>query len=92
MTVGWQCTLIMLMSSMTRSREWLLLNAVESWLYHYERAGNHETVQLYKQLRDEFHDAYMATLSKDAEEPTPPAPKSPRKRTRNASQSSAKTV
>ena len=74
---------------MTRSREWLLLNAVESWLYHYERAGNHETVQLYKQLQSEFHDAYMATITKDAEEP---APKQPRKRTRNASQSSAKTI
>ena len=76
---------------MTRSREWLLLNAVESWLHHYERAGNHETVQLYKQLRDEFHDAYMLTVSKDAGD-TPPPPKQPRKRTRNASQSSAKTV
>ena len=62
MTVGWQCTLIMLMSSMTRSREWLLLNAVESWLHHYEQAGNHETVQLYKQLRDEFHDSYLSLI------------------------------
>jgi hypothetical protein len=77
------------MSSMTRSREWLLLNAVESWLHHYEQAGNHETVQLYKQLRDEFHDAYMATISKDVATPTP---KPSRKRTRNASQSSAETV
>ena len=76
---------------MIRSREWLLLNAVESWLHHYERAANVDTVYLYKQLRDEFHDAYMATLNKDAED-TPPAPKSPRKRTRNASQSSAKTI
>jgi len=76
---------------MIRSREWLLLNAVESWLYHYEQAGNHESVQLYKQLRDEFHDAYMATLNKDAED-TPPPPKPSRKRTNNGSQSSAKTV
>ena len=76
---------------MTRSREWLLLNAVESWLYHYEQAGNADTVQLYKQLQSELHDAYMQTLNKDAE-PTSPTPKSPRKRTRNGSQSSAKTV
>jgi len=76
---------------MTRSREWLLLNAVESWLHHYS-SPNTPTVEQYKQLRDEFHDAYMATLHKDAEEPTPSAPKSPRKRTTNASQSSAKTV
>jgi len=78
-----------------RSREWLLLNAVEAWLHHYENAGT-PTVAQYKQLRDEFHDAYMLTLHsepasclKDApeetiEEPTP----SPRKRTKNASQSS----
>jgi len=83
---------------MTRSREWLLLNAVESWLHHYS-SPNTPTVEQYKQLRDEFHDAYMATLNKDAVErsetpvePIPPAPKSPRKRTTNASQSSAKTV
>jgi hypothetical protein len=73
---------------MTRSREWLLLNAVESWLHHYS-SPNTPTVEQYKQLRDEFHDAYMATISKDADKP---APKSPRKRTTNASQSSAKTV
>ena len=72
---------------MTRSREWLLLNAVESWLYHYQ--SDSPTSEQYKQLRDEFHDAYMATLNKDADKP---APKSPRKRTTNASQSSAKTV
>ena len=69
---------------MTRSREWLLYNAVEAWLYHYS-LSNTSTVEQYKQLRDEFHDAYIATLNKDAED-TPPAPKSPRKRTRNASQ------
>jgi hypothetical protein len=73
---------------MTRSREWLLLNAVESWLHHYS-SPNTPTVEQYKQLRDEFHDAYMATISKDADKP---APKSSRKRTTNASQSSAKTV
>jgi len=73
---------------MTRSREWLLLNAVESWLHHYS-SPNTSTVEQYKQLRDEFHDAYMATITNDADKP---APKSPRKRTTNASQSSAKTV
>ena len=72
---------------MTRSREWLLLNAVEAWLYHYQ--SDSPMSEQYKQLRDEFHDAYMATLNKDADKP---APKQPRKRTTNASQSSAKTV
>ena len=73
---------------MTRSREWLLYNAVEAWLVNYANTGA-PTVDQYKQLRDEFHDAYMATLNKDADKP---APKSPRKRTTNDSQSSAKTV
>ena len=74
---------------MTRSREWLLRNAVEAWLYHYQ--SDSPMSEQYKQLRDEYHDAYMATLNKDAEEPTP-APKPTRKRTKNDSQSSAKTV
>ena len=81
----------MMTEQLERSREWLLLNAVEAWLYHYEGAGT-PTVAQYKQLRDEFHDAYMQSLHKDAEEPTPPAPKQPRKRTKNDSQSSTKTV
>ena len=76
---------------MTRSREWLLLNAVECWLHYYSSPST-PTVEQYKQLQSELHDAYMLTQNKDAEKPTPPAPKSPRKRTRNASQSSAKTV
>ena len=44
-----------------RSREWLLLNAVEAWLHHY---GNVDTPTLaqYKELQAEFHDAYMLTL------------------------------
>ena len=78
-----------------RSREWLLFNAVEAWLHHYENAGT-PTVAQYKQLQAELHDAYMLTLRKDAversETPTEPTPKpttSTRKRTRNASQSSA---
>ena len=75
---------------MTRSREWLLLNAVESWLHHYS-SPNTPTVEQYKQLQAEFHDAYMATIIKDAED-APPTTKSPRKRTNNASQSSAETV
>ena len=76
---------------MTKSREWLLLNAVECWLHYYSKP-NTPTVEQYKQLQAELHDAYMLTLTKDAEEPTQSTPKSPRKRTRNDSQSSAKTV
>jgi len=73
--------------TLTRSREWLLLNAVEAWLHHYENAGT-PTVAQYKELQREFHDAYMLTLHKDVEEPTPTLSTSTRKRTKNASQSS----
>jgi hypothetical protein len=83
-----------LTETLTRSREWLLLNAVEAWLHHYENAGT-PTVAQYKELQQEFHDAYMQTLHsepasclKDVEEPTPPLSTSTRKRTKNASQSS----
>ena len=63
---------------MTRSREWLLYNAVEAWLQHYANIGT-PTVAQYKQLRDELHDAYMQSLNKDAvehsETPAEPEPK-----------------
>ena len=57
-------------AELTRSREWLLLNAVEAWLHHYANSGA-PTVAQYKQLQAEFHDAYMQSLSKDAPKPTP---------------------
>ena len=56
--------------TMTRSREWLLLNAVETWLHYYEKSGTPSTIEQYKELQSEFHDAYMATLTKDVEEET----------------------
>ena len=60
---------------MTRTRDWLLYNAVEAWLVNY---GNQptETVTQYKELRDELHDTFIASIQpKDA-----PTTK-PRKRT-----------
>ena len=69
---------------MIRTREWLLYNAVEAWLVNY---GNQptETVNQYKELRDELHDTFIASIQpKDA-----PTTK-PRKRT-NA-KSTTKTV
>ena len=72
---------------MTRTREWLLYNAVESWLHHYSNLPS-ETVSQYKQLRDELHDTFIASIQpKDAE---PPKPRTTRKRT-NANKP-AKTV
>ena len=64
---------------MTRTREWLLYNAVEAWLVNY---GNQptETVQQYKKLRDELHDTFIASIqTKDA--PTTTKPRTSRKRT-----------
>ena len=56
---------------MTRTREWLLLNAVESWLHHYSSPPS-ETVEQYKKLRDEFHDAFMQSIQpKDATDDPP---------------------
>ena len=78
----------MMTEQLQRSREWLLFNAVEAWLHHYGTVDRPVVAQ-YKQLRDELHDAYMQTLHKDAPEPTPKSTTSTRKRTRNASQSSA---
>jgi predicted component of type VI protein secretion system len=84
--------------TLTRSREWLLLNAVEAWLYHYKDAGT-PTVAQYQELQREFHDAYMQSLSMDVVEhsetpvePTPTRTTSTRKGKTNGSQSSAKTV
>ena len=73
-------------AELTRSREWLLLNAVEAWLHHYANSGA-PTVAQYKQLQAEFHDAYMQSLSKDAVErsETPAEPKpTPQRRTTRA--------
>ena len=70
---------------MTRTREWLLYNAVEAWLHHYSEPPT-ETVSQYKQLRDELHNTFMASIEiKDAEpKPDPPKPRTTRKRKTNA--------
>ena len=75
--------------TLTRSREWLLLNAVEAWLHHYKNAGT-PTVAQYEELQREFHDAYMLTIGKDVEEPVEkPEPKPTTRRT-NAKTNTAK--
>jgi len=62
---------------MTRTRDWLLYNAVEAWLVNYGNQPS-ETVEQYKQLREELKDVFMASLElKDAPNESPP----PRKRT-----------
>ena len=54
-----------------KSKEWLILNAVECWL-HYYSTPNTPTVEQYKELRDEYQQLLM-----DA---PPPQPKTTRKR------------
>ena len=61
---------------MIRTREWLLFNAVEAWLVNYGNQPS-ETVEQYKQLREELKDVFMASLElKDA----PTKPRTTRKR------------
>jgi hypothetical protein len=53
-----------------KSKEWLILNAVECWL-HYYSTPNTPTVEQYKELRDEY---------KQLIDVPPPQPKTTRKR------------
>ena len=67
---------------MTKSREWLLLNAVEASLINYKDVAHPDTVQQYQLLQAEFPDVYEASLVKDAptEEVVDAAPKVTRTR------------
>ena len=60
-----------------KSKEWLILNAVECWL-HYYGTPNTPTVEQYKELRDEYQQ-----LLKDAETP-PPKPTRKRSSTKSS--------
>ena len=80
--------------TLTQSREWLLLNAVEAWLHNYESVGDVATIEQYKLLRNEFHDAYVQSLGMDVVErsetpvePTPTRTTSTRKGKTNGSHS-----
>jgi len=66
---------------MTKSREWLLLNAVEAWLINYKDVAHPDTVQQYQLLQAEFRDVYEASLaSTPTEEVVDAAPKVTRTR------------
>ena len=65
---------------MTRTREWLLLNAVEAWLHNYQHV-NTSTFTQYTELRDELYDTYIKTLDVKDAEPEPTPPRTTRKRT-----------
>ena len=68
-----------------KSREWLLLNAVEAWLHNYQHV-NTSTFTQYTELRDELYAVYMASL----EQPEEPMPT--RKRKPNAKTTTAEAV
>jgi hypothetical protein len=74
---------------MTKSKEWLLLNAVECWL-HYCSTTTQYTDE-YIRLRDEYTKAVQELNEeqehKDAPELIQPEPKQSRKRTTNGSHS-----
>ena len=65
---------------MTRTREWLLFNAVEAWLHHYSEPPT-ETVQQYKQLREELQSTFIASIQRKDAETESPKPRTTRKRT-----------
>ena len=47
---------------MLKSKEWLILNAVKSWLYHFEDKEEELTPQ-YKQLHKELYSAFITNDS-----------------------------
>jgi hypothetical protein len=44
---------------MKRSKEWLILNAVKAWLYHYQAQEEVELTPLYDELHKELYNAYI---------------------------------
>lgn len=66
-----------------KSKEWLILNAVECWLHYYGNPSN-PTVEQYKELRDEYKQLMDA--------PQPKPTRKPRSKTSNDPSSTAKAV
>ena len=45
---------------MNKTKEWLILNAVHTWLYHYEKQDDAaELTPQYQKLHRELYDAYI---------------------------------
>jgi len=59
----------------TKTKDWLLLNAIECWLYYCDEKFEYSTA--YKELRDEYR---VLVASKDAPVNEQPAPKRTRSR------------
>ena len=68
-----------------KSKEWLILNAVECWLHYYSKP-NTPTVEQYKELREEYK------LLKDAPKPEPKTTRKPRRKSTDDSSPTTETV
>ena len=69
-----------------KQKEWLLLNAIECWLYYCDDAIQY--AQQYRDLREEYRELVAALDSKDAPEVV--APKKPTRTTRSRTTKSTK--
>lgn len=69
-----------------KQKEWLLLNAIECWLYYCDEQLQYTNE--YKVLRDEYRELVAALDSKDAPEVV--APKKPTRTTRSRTTKSTK--
>ena len=72
---------------MTKSKEWLLYNAVLSWLSHYGGMGSDYTPQ-YQELEKELKENYEQSLTTKTQKRGRPAK---RQRTKKATSNSAST-
>ena len=68
-----------------KSKEWLILNAVECWLHYYGEPNN-PTVEQYKELRDEYKQLI------DAPKPEPKPTRKPRSKTTDDPSPTTETV
>jgi len=67
-----------------KSKEWLILNAVECWLHHYAHTNTY--TEQYMQLRDEFR------VLKDAAPPVKKTTRKPRSKTTDDPSPTTETV
>ena len=72
---------------MNKSKEWLLYNAVLSWLSHYGRMGSELTPE-YKLLEEELRQVYEQSLTTKTQKRGRPAK---RQRTQKATSNPAST-
>ena len=73
---------------MNKTKEWLILNAVHTWLYHYEKQDDAaELTPQYQKLHRELYDAYITNDTPVQKRGRP----AKRQRTKKASSTEAST-